>query len=429
MKEILKTIIREFHLENLPFFIPRDLKFPLSSGKIITLIGPRRAGKTYLFYQHLSDLLREGIPKERILYLNFEDERLDFTPQTLDFILQAYRELYPEVELQEVYFFFDEIQNAPAWEKFVRRIYDRYSRNIFLTGSNSRFLSQEIATSLRGRTLKYEVYPLNFREFIRFKKFDFDPRLDFYHPQKRAQLLALFEEYLLFGGFPEIVFLSKELKLKTLQEYFEVMLYRDLAERYQIRDTLVLKYFLKRLIENTGKPLSVHKIYNELRSQGLRVGKDNLYRYLEYAETAFLVKLLRKHYRSVVKTELGERKVYPVDQGWIKALRYLGTDERGVLLETVVFKELFVSGEVVVYYTGRGECDFILRGKMAIQVCYDLSKEETLKRELRGLKEACKYFGFREGYILTFDQEDTLEVNSLKVHILPVYKFLLAGVL
>ncbi len=283
MKEILKTIIREFQLEELPTFVPRELELPLSSGKIIILIGPRRAGKTYLFYQHLSELLQKGTPREKILYLNFEDERLDFTPQTLDLILQAYRELYPEIELREVYFFFDEIQNATEWERFVRRIYDRYSRNIFLTGSNSRLPSQEIATSLRGRTLTYEIYPLTFREFLRFKEFAFDPRLDLYHPQKRARLLSLFEEYLLFGGFPEIVFLPRELKLKTLQEYFEVMLYLDLAERYQILDTLVLKYFLKRLIENAGKPLSVHKIYNELRSQGLKVGKDTLYRYLEYA--------------------------------------------------------------------------------------------------------------------------------------------------
>ena len=426
MKEILKTVIREFHLEGLPSFVPRDLKLPLSSKKIITLIGPRRAGKTFLFYQHLAELLQKGIPKEKILYLNFEDERLDFTPQTLDLILQAYRELYPEIQLREIYIFFDEIQNAPAWERFVRRIYDRYTQNIFLTGSNSKLLSQEITTSLRGRTLKYEIYPLSFREFLRFKEFDFDPRLDFYHPQKRAQLLHLFEEYLLFGGFPEIVFLPRELKIKTLQEYFEVMLYRDLAERYQIRDALVLKYFLKRLIENTGKPLSVHKIYNELRSQGLRVGKDTLYRYLEYAETVFLIKLLKKHYRSLVKTELRERKVYPVDSGWIKALRYLGTEERGILLETVVFRALFPSENEVVYYSGRGECDFILKGKMAIQVSYDLSKEETLKRELRGLKEACKYFGFQEGFILTFDQEDSLQVNSLKVQIIPAYKFLLS---
>ncbi len=206
------------------------------------------------------------------------------------------------------------------------------------------------------------------------------------------------------------------------------MLYRDLAQRYQIRDTLVLKYFLKRLIENTGKPLSVHKIYNELRSQGFKVGKDALYRYLEYAETVFLVKLLRKHYRSVVKSELGERKVYPVDQGWIKALRYLGAEERRVLLEAVVFKKLLILGEEMVYYSGREECDFILKGKTAIQVCYDPSQEETLRREIRGLKEACAYFGFREGFILTFDQEDTLTVNSLKICMLPVYKFFLDGI-
>ena len=179
MKEVLKAIIREFHLDELPSLVTRDIELPLSSGKIITVIGPRRAGKTFVLYQHILKLLQQGIPKEKILYFNFEDERIDFTPQTLDLILQAYRELYPDIELREVYFFFDEIQNAPKWERFVRRVYDRYSKNVFLTGSNSKLLSQEIASSLRGRTLKYKVYPLSFKEFLRFKRFEFGYKISF----------------------------------------------------------------------------------------------------------------------------------------------------------------------------------------------------------------------------------------------------------
>ena len=425
-KEILKTIIREFHTRKLPALIKRKLSLPFNSGKIITVIGPRRAGKTYLLYQHILTLIEKGIEKERILYLNFEDERLDLFPQTLDFIIQAYRELYPELDLEKCYFFFDEVQNIEGWEKFVRRIYDTISKNIFITGSNSKLLSQEIATSLRGRTIKYELFPLIFQEFLKFKNFDFNVDLDFYNPQKKAILINFFKEYLLFGGFPEIPFLEEELKIKTLQEYFEVMLYKDIAERYSIKDTLVLKYFLKRLAENAGKFLSIHKIYNELKSQGIRVSKDALYKYLEFAENAYFIKLIKKHYKSLVKSELAEKKVYLIDSGMLRSIRHLGEEGKGILLEIVIFKELLLFSSEVVCFKEKKECDFVVNQKMAIQVCYSIEDENTLKREIEGLKEACKYFNLKEGYIITFDQKEELNVKgNLKVYIIPAYEFIL----
>lgn len=310
MKDTLKTIIRNFHTGSLPHIIKRDVALPLTSKKIITVTGPRRAGKTYLLFQHINQLIESGVSKEKILYFNFEDERIELSTPTLDLILQAYRELYPEINIRECYFFFDEIQNIKGWERFVRRVYDSLSNNIFLTGSNSNLFGQEIATSLRGRTIRYEVFPLSFREFIRFKNFDFDVEKDFYSPDKKAKLIKYFNEYLMYGGFPEVVFLDEMIKIKALQEYFEVMIYRDLAERFKIIDTLVLKYFLKRLTEKATKFFSVHKIYNELKSKGLKVGKDTLYKYLEYAEAAYIIRLLRKQYKSVSKAEFGEKKVY-----------------------------------------------------------------------------------------------------------------------
>ncbi|NPA40486.1 MAG: ATP-binding protein, partial [Thermodesulfobacteria bacterium] len=366
-KEILKTIIREFHTRKLPTLIKRKLSLPFDSGKIITVIGPRRAGKTYLLYQHILTLIEKGVKKEKILYFNFEDERLDFFSQPLDLILQAYRELYPGLDLEKCYFFFDEVQNAEGWERFVRRIYDTISKNIFITGSNSKLLSQEIATSLRGRTIKYELFPLNFYEFLKFKNFDFDVNIDFYDSQKKAILINLFKEYLYFGGFPEISFLEEELKIKTLQEYFEVMLYRDIVERYKIKDVFILKYFLKRLAENTGKFLSIHKIYNELKSQGIRVSKDTLYKYLEFAENVYFIELIKKHYRSLVKSELAEKKVYLIDSGMLSSIRHLGYEGKGILLETVIFKELFLFDSEVTCFKEKRECDFIVDQKIAIQ--------------------------------------------------------------
>ncbi|MCU4138885.1 MAG: putative ATPase [Thermodesulfobacteria bacterium] len=425
-KEVLKTIIREFHTGRFPKLIKRDLVLPFNSGKIISVIGPRRAGKTYLLYQHILFLLQKGIKKEEILYLNFEDERLDLTSKTLDFILQAYRELYPELDLSRCYFFFDEAQNAEGWERFVRRVYDSVSKNIFLTGSNSKLLSQEIATSLRGRTVKYELFPLTFHEFLRFKNFDFDIEKDFYSPPRKAKLINLFNEYLIFGGFPEIIFLEKELKIKTLQEYFEVMLYRDIAERYQVKDTLILKYFLKRLAENVGKFLSVHKIYNELKSQGIRVGKDTLYKYLEFAENAYFIKLLKKHYKSLVKSELAEKKVYLIDTGLLRSIRPFREEKIGILFENTIFKELFLFTSNIVCFKEKKECDFVINEEIAIQVCYDISDENTLKREIEGLKEACKYFGLKTAYIISYDQKAEFNIDyGIKVQIFPAYEFIL----
>ncbi len=427
MKEILKTLIREFHTGKLPRPLKRETVLPLNTEKIITVTGPRRAGKTYLLFQHILELIEKGIPAEKILYINFEDERLDFELKTLDLILQSYRELYPELSLDKCYFFFDEIQNIKGWERFIRRIYDSVSKNIFITGSNSRLLGEEIASSLRGRTIRFEVFPLNFREFIRFKNFDFDPERDFFSSEKKARLMKIFNEYMIFGGFPEVVFLEESLKVKTLQEYFEVMLYRDIAERYHIKDILLLKYFLKRLAENAGRFFSVHKIYNELKSQGLKLGKDMLYKYLDYAEASYVVRLVKKHYRSVTKTELGEKKIYLIDTGLLNSIKFFEKKDYGVLLENLVFRELSSVAKNVLSFKEKKECDFLVDNKIAIQVSFDITEPTTLKREISGLKKACKYLNLKKGYIITYDNKGEVKENSINISIFPAYELLITA--
>ena len=187
--------------------------------------------------------LSQTISRTKILFVNFEDERLELSQDDLDLILQAFAELYPDQKLSECYFFFDEIQNISGWEKFVRRIYDSISKNIYITGSNSKLLSSEIATSLRGRTISFEIYPLSFNEYLRFLNIE----VDYYSSKSLAYIKNSMEKYLKNGGFPEIVFLEPLYANKTLQEYFNVLLYKDLAERYSITNTVALKYFLKRI--------------------------------------------------------------------------------------------------------------------------------------------------------------------------------------
>ena len=424
-KDIIKSIIVEFHSNELPLIIERKISLPINSNKIISVVGARRVGKTYLLFKTIKNLIEKNIDKQRCLYFNFEDERLDLTRYDLDLILQAYRELYPEIELKKIYIFFDEIQNINGWEKFVRRVYDTVTKNIFITGSNSKLLGDEISTSLRGRTLKYEVSPLSFEEFLKFKNFEFNSKIDFYNSKKKVLLLKYFEEFLKYGGFPEIPLMEQNLKVKTLQEYFNVLIYRDIIERYKIKDVFVLKYFIKRLAENVSKTFSVNKIYNELKSQGIKIGKNSLYNYIEFMETCFLIKLVKKHYSSILKSEMGEKKIYFVDNGLINAIRAFDSKNFGGLLENLIWRELSLKFEKIIFYKGKKECDFVVDDTFPIQVCYDFTDTNTKKRELNGLIECCKYFNFKKGFIITFDDEDYLKKESIEIQVLPAYKFLL----
>ncbi len=422
-KEVLKSVIVEFQSWDLPSVIERDIKLPLNSGKIVSVIGSRRAGKTYLLFRTINELISNGIDKRRCVYINFEDERIDLTKEDLNLILQAYSELYPEIDLKDAYLFFDEIQNINGWERFVRRIYDTITKNIFITGSNSKLLGDEIATSLRGRTITYKVSPLTFKEFLRFKDFEFDFRVDIYDTKKKAKLINLFSEFLIYGGFPEIPSMRKELKLLTLQEYFNVMIYKDMVERYSIKEPFILKYFIKRVAENITSSLSVNKIYNELKSQGIKVSKNTLYNYLDYMEASFLIGVIKKHYVSVLRSELSEKKVYFVDNGLLNAIRSFGKANRGALLENLIWHELKARYENIVFFKNKKECDFIVDEKMAIQVCYEFSSNSTRKREIEGLIECCKYFNLKEGFIVTFDDEEEIVKEDISIKVIPAYRF------
>ncbi len=424
-KEILKTIIREFHASEIPSLVKRDVEVPIASGKIISIIGPRRSGKTYFLYQLISTIVESTSNKENILYINFEDERLDLTTEELDLILQAYRELYPEIDLSKAFFFFDEIQNVNGWEKFIRRIYDSITKNIFITGSNSKMLGDEIATSLRGRTLKYEILPLSFEEFLSFKKFKITLPQDFYDSKIKAKVINLFKEYMLWGGFPEIIFQPESIKMRILQEYFDVMIYRDLIERYSIKDTFVLKYFIKRVAETVSKQLSINKIYNEIKSHGLKVGKNILYEFLEYLENAFLIRKIKKKSHSVLRSEFSDRKAYFIDNGILRAIKVFEGQDYGILLENLIFRELYRKSKNLFFHRENKECDFILEDSIPIQVCFDFSDPAVKKREIDGLVECCRRFNFKKGLIITFDEEDVLNVNGYTFTVVPAYKWLL----
>jgi uncharacterized protein len=424
-KDLLKTIIITNQAQSIPQTWERTMKVPTNSGKIITLVGVRRSGKTYHLFHIMNELKQAGVTPEQILYINFEDERLDLTSSELDVILQAYRELYPNLDLATCYFFFDEIQEVEGWEKFIDRLYSSISRNVFVTGSNAKLLSQEIASALRGRPITFEVYPLSFHEFITVVS----PNLNQYDSADRATLVNLFERFLVQGGFPEIITQEEGLKDKILQEYFNVMLFKDLVDRYKITQIAVLKYFCKRIIGTSASEFSVNKIYNELKSQGYGISKDTLYDFQNYVETIYLNRFVAKYAYSVVKSEGSQKKTYVIDQGLGAALDFKLSQDKGRLLENTVALELLKQGKRITYQQDGGECDFVLSEKdtpnEAIQVTFDFVDEQTRKREIKGLVQCCKVLSLEKGIILTFDLEEQFENDGIQVTVLPVWKYFL----
>jgi len=423
-KEQLKQIIRDFHLSENFDIKPRDLRPPIDTKKIITLIGVRRCGKTSILYDMINQLSQK-IDKTQILFINFEDERLDLKVQDLDLILQSFRELYPTHNLSECYFFFDEIQNITGWEKFIRRVYDTVSKNIFITGSNSKLLSTDIATSLRGRTLSYEVFPLSFKEYLIFKNI----KIDLYSSKSLAFIKNAQEQFLKDGSFPETLFLEKRYINQTLQEYFNVLLYKDLAERYNITNTIALKFFLKRVINSSTKQISINKIYNELKSSGIKIGKNTLYDFLDYVQNIYLALTLHRYDKSLVNKELGEKKIYSIDIGLNNATEFKFSNDIGKSLENAVFLELKRNYSEIFYYRDtNSECDFIIKESnhitKVIQVTYDMSNEDTKKRELKGLVKACKNFNLKNGIIVTFDSEDSFIQDGITIEVIPFYKWI-----
>lgn len=423
MKNILKRIIKDFHHRPLPDFKARQVNISVNLDKIITIVGPRRAGKTYYLFQIMAELERQGVARNQILYINFEDERLELEGRH-DFIIEAYLELYPEVDLSMSYFFFDEIQELDRWEQFVRRIFDTVTKKICLTGSNAKLLSKEIATSLRGRSLSFEIMPLSFKEFLSFKEIE---EHDVYSTRNISLIQNAFEEYLLWGGYPELVGIEDRFKAQVLQEYFNVMLYRDLIERYGLKDVSVLKYIMKRLIASFTKEFSVNKLYNEFKSRGIAISKDRVYRIVDQIFSIYMLAYVEKHDPSVTKREMSNKKIYLYDNGLAAVTQYSFFEDRGKLMENLVFCHLRASTEEIYFLKNGWECDFLifptLKQPMIIQVTEHLTLD-NLKREIKGLEMARKRIPNSKGLILAGQLDQAINLPDW-CDVMPISTWLL----
>lgn len=339
LRSTFQSII-SLHQEELPFALQeRSTQLPLDGNRIVTVTGIRRCGKSSLLGLTINRLLQQGIPKERILYVGFDDERfLSMSPENFDELLQAYREMYPDTSLKDVYMFFDEIQLIEGWELFVLRVYKNYCKHIYITGSTAKMLSEEMASALRGWPDEYREYPLSFKEYLAFKGTKSNP----FSEAGKAKMAVSFRGYCEEGGFPEVVLeKSKMEKVKILQSYFNTMLFRDMVEHYHIgASPSVVRYFLKRVMNNLTKPTSVNNIYNDLKSQGLKVSKDSLYLWLDYACNIFMFRKVEKYDKSMVKQRSAPAKYYVADIALRNAVLLPESEDAGKALENIVYLNL-----------------------------------------------------------------------------------------
>lgn len=426
----IREYLLDFQKKELPELVEREIQLD-ASLKIKSIIGPRRAGKTYFLFQKIQSLISNGVKKENIVYLNFEDPRLvDLNFKEIREVIKLHWQIFPNSTKGGLYIFIDEPQAIKNWEISVRSLHDE-GFYVFISGSSSKLLSKEIATSLRGRTISYLLLPFSFKEFLQIKDASLD--IQKLSSKEESRLLSLLDDYLNFGGFPEI---SKEtnieIKLKILSEYFNSIVYKDIVERYRIQNIQLIKWLIKTAINSLAKEFSIHKIYLTLKSQKVEISKNTLYTYTSMLEDAFFIFLIPRFGYSIRKRDLTINKAYLSDLGFT---RLIGLNQDiGLKMENVVFLELERRKEPLteIFYwknVQQEEVDFVVKKgnkiEQLIQVCYNISDIDVKKRELRALLKASKELKCKKLQVITYNKFGEEKINQLKIIYTPLWKWLL----
>lgn len=402
MTAIVQTLQEEFRdtLALTEKSTPRDYQFPDAKNVIKVAVGMRRSGKTYFLFQTVRQLIKTGVQLEQILYVNFEDDRiLPLDHKSMGKLIDAWYTVHPDNHNRCCYVFLDEVQNVDGWPLVLRRILDTKNVQIYVTGSSAKLLSKEIASSLRGRALAIEILPYSYMEYLSAHQLS-PPAKPFGKKmldQQRSYLL----DYFRIGGFPGIQSMNEHEQLETLQNYVETVIFRDIVERHQIANVALLKYFISFLLKNISAPFSITKFYNDIKSQGYKVGKDTLYSYLTYLEDAFLIFSIPIFTESLRRVQTTPKKIYAIDNGLSIANTFNLSTNMGKLLENQVYLDLRRQGKKIFYYktSDAFEVDFVTQDQKGnfelIQVVWDAENPETLERETRALRQAEKELGFK----------------------------------
>ena len=414
----LSSILREQYeaFSNVDLGIPREILPEILAGlespKILVITGLRRVGKSTLLAQiahkHLSD---------NYFFVNFEDERLlSFTADQFDRLHEALISLFGERKI----FLFDEIQNVPAWERFVRRLHDQ-GYQFIITGSNSSLLGQELGTKLTGRSLRYELFPFSFTEYLQFHGVE-SPVTTTLTTRERGALLKHSREYLVNGGIPDAL---KYPQLDILKTLYDDVLYRDIAARYRIDNVKSLQELAFYLVSNPTSEISFNKLKTNLKLGSVNTVK----KYIGYLENAWLFFTINKYAYSVKEQQIAAKKVYSIDTGLLNSVGFSFSKNIGKLMENLVFLQLRRQHQDIFYNKTKQnhEVDFFIPSQqLAIQVSQDLSDEETRQRELRSLIELSEEKKEQNLLqIITLADKETITTEGTTVEVVPLYEWLL----
>lgn len=423
-KELLKSVLKDQKNDVLNYQIMVRSVYQTNDEMNYAFVGVRRAGKSFVMYQHIRNLIEQQIPWSEILYLDFEDNRFDtFHSEDFNKLLECHIEMYGQ---EPHYIFLDEVQNIPSWEKFVRRLADTKHR-VYITGSNAKMLSREFLTTLGGRYLEKDVYPYSFREYISVKGLTFNA-LTRYDTKESSLIRKAYNDYLHEGGLPETI--SLDVKRAYLNSTFQKIYLSDIASRNNISNIPALRLMIKKLAESVRQPISYNRLANILSTLGEKMSTTTIVSYVNHTEDAWLILRLRN-----IASALSEKesicKYYFVDNGILNLFLLNGET---ALLENMVALQLFrlfghdKDNDTVYFYNNNGyEVDFYIpEQKWAIQVCYSLKDTDTRKREIAALSKLPKALNCERRTIFTFDEEQTIEDEYGTIDVVPVWKWLLA---
>lgn len=417
IKDRLKEVMfdQKVVFNNRKDLIHRDIELEkyIATSQVVIISGIRRCGKSSLLF-----LIKEkmNLNESEYCYFNFDDERIIGGISILESIYNLHLEVYGK----EPVLFFDEIQNIDKWEKFINRMYEQGIK-VFVTGSNAKLLSSEISASLTGRNKLIELYPFSFSEYLRFIGNSYD--LKRITSKSKSLLLKDFNKYFETGGFPLVV---KENDTELINAYFQDIFYRDIISRYRLTQVNEIKQIGLYFASNIGKLFSYSTLKEISGVKSLSSIKDYLY----YYEQSYLYFYLKKFDYSVKKQIMNPKKVYIIDPAFAHRLGFNFSENKGRILENIVFLELLRRRKEVYYHSGRKECDFVIKEGLniveAIQVVYQVNVTNH-EREYQGLQEAMTTYNLNKGLLLSYNREETFLPENEGMKVLPVWEWLLSA--
>lgn len=446
-----ESLVAEYLDYELPEYVPRSsilkqLPRPKQRNIITTLIGVRRCGKTFHLFQAMTELMRLGVPRHKLFYFPFDDDRLgNSDDQTASHVLDAYYALVPDAS-DGCYLFFDEIQDVPNWDAFARRVSEQYNVTMVLTGSSSKLLSSDIPTRLRGRSLSHEIWPLSFSEFCAFSRIDAEG-IDGVHDSRSAAALArAFNRYLDVGGFPAVQEMDTTTRSRILQAYADEIMTKDVLERFGNASYRAGRRLALSVLRSTGLSFSVNKQIKAMRSAGISISSESAYSLLDDFADAHLAFKVSDYSLSVRDNPKSVYKVYAVDQGMSLAVAPANHVDVGQRLETAVYIELkrrygLNRDQVIARYHSAAcpEVDFVVGDVMLdseyelIQVAVDSGARRggeqevsaKYRSEVGNLEKAMAETSLTSSVLITFDEEDEISVGAGTVHLVPAWKWFL----